>query len=132
MILRSNAEKRFVKAVGLLSVLCLGLFLFRIVFTHSLRYWFISGNLALACASLIFGWLLIERLKTYYWDNWLNLLLTLLWLIFLPNSWYVLTDLIHVYPSSEINQLYDITLISSLVVCGFFLGFSSLYVVHRE
>jgi len=59
-------------------------------------------------------------------------LLTLLWLFFLPNSWYVLTDFIHVYPTGEISQLFDIVLISSLVLSGLAAGFASLYIVHKE
>ncbi|MDB5161253.1 MAG: hypothetical protein JWO96_633 [Candidatus Saccharibacteria bacterium] len=132
MILRSETERRFVTSLGLLSLLCLGLLAFRIVSTGKFQYLFIPGNLALAWASLIFAWLLGHQLKKYRWKSWQNIILTVLWLIFLPNSWYVLTDLIHVYPSGQISQLYDIALVGSLVLSGFFLGFTSLYLVHRE
>ena len=132
MVLRSEIEVRFVKSLGVLSILCLGLAAFRVISAHSFRYLFIPENLALAWASLIFAWILAGRLEQKRWKNWQNLFLTVLWLIFLPNSWYVLTDLIHVYPAGEVSQLYDIALIGCLVLCGFFLGFTSLYIVHRE
>jgi uncharacterized membrane protein len=132
MILRSETERRFVTSLGLLSLLCLGLLAFRIISTHSTKYLFIPGNLALAWASLVFVWLLARGLQRRRWKSWPNGILTALWLIFLPNSWYVLTDLIHVYPSGQISELYDIALVGSLVLCGFFLGFTSLYLFHRE
>jgi uncharacterized membrane protein len=132
MVFRSDTEKRFIVSMVLLSGLCLGLLAFRIISTGTFQYAFIPENLALAWASLVFAWLLGRQLTKGRWKSWQGLFITLLWLIFLPNSWYVLTDLIHVYPSGEISQLYDIALIGSLVLCGFFLGFTSLYLVHRE
>jgi uncharacterized membrane protein len=132
MISLRESEKKFVTSMGLLSLLCLGLFAFRAISSHSLHYIFIPENLILAWVSLIVAWRLKLRLKVSRWRRASNLALTFIWLIFLPNSWYVLTDLVHIYPSGEINQLYDIALIGSLVLCGFFLGFSSLYLIHQE
>jgi uncharacterized membrane protein len=132
MLARSEPEKRFASSMGLLSLLCLGLFGFRAISAHSLHYLFIPENLALAWTSLIMAWWLSDRLKKKPWRSPGNLILTFVWLIFLPNSWYVLTDLVHLYPSGEINQLYDIALIGTLVLCGFFLGFTSLYLIHRQ
>lgn len=131
MVLKSD-ERRFVSSMGLLSLLCLGLFIFRVVSARSWHYVFIPENLTLAWISLVTAWWLRLRLKTTAWKSWSNGLLTFIWLIFLPNSWYVLTDLVHLYPSGEINQLYDIALIGTLVLCGFFLGFTSLYLIHKE
>lgn len=127
-----EVEKRYVQAVGLVSVLCLSLFVIRFAMTGSLRYWFIPENLALAWASLFCAWLLVRQLSVSNWINWRSLILTLLWLIFLPNAWYVLTDFIHVRDTGEINQLFDIVMMSSLVFSGFTLGFTSLYLVHNE
>lgn len=132
MPLRSEIERRFVYSLGLLSGLCLLLLAFRVIVKRSTDYLFIPENLLLAWASLVFAWLLGGRLRHHRWQSPVNLLLTGLWLIFLPNSWYVITDLIHVYPSGEISQLYDITLVGILVLCGFILGFASLFMIHRE
>lgn len=125
-------EFRYLRAVGLVTVLCLILFLLRIAITGSYRYWFIPQNLALAWASLIFAWLLVARLKEHRWLSWQNASLSGLWLAFLPNSWYVLTDFVHVRVNGDISQLYDIVLMTSLVVSGFTLGFTSLYLVHLQ
>lgn len=86
----------------------------------------------LAWLGLVFGWLLIHQLKVTRWASWQNLCLSFLWLFFLPNTWYVLTDFIHVYPTGEISELYDIVMVGSLVITGFILGFTSLFLVHKE
>lgn len=119
-------------AVGSLSGLCIVAYVYRVLITQSFRFGFVFENLALAWLGLVFGWLLVEGLKNRRWLSWQNIGLTVLWLIFLPNTWYVLTDFLHVFPTGEVSELYDIVLISILVINGFILGFASLFLVHRE
>lgn len=128
----SEVEKRFVGFIGWLSLLCISLFLVRVAVTGVWRFSFVVENLALAWLGLFFGWLLANQLLNRNWLSWQNVLLTILWLMFLPNTWYVLTDFIHVSVTGEISQLYDIVLIATLVFSGFIMGFASLFIVHRE
>lgn len=128
----SEVEKRFIKAVGLLSALSVAFYLVRVVATGSWHFIFVPENLALAWLALLFSYLLRQQLKKQSWTSWQNIVLSILWLFFLPNTWYVLTDFVHVDVSGEISQLYDIVMMSSLVFAGFALGFASLYMVHRE
>lgn len=131
-MLRSYTEKKYVEAVGLISFTCLVLFAGRAIITGAPRYWFIPENLLLAWVSLFAAWLLLGNLKRRRWSHWQNIGLSALWLMFLPNSWYVLTDYIHVYPTGEVSEIYDIGLISLLVLSGFTLGFTSLLLIHKE
>lgn len=96
------------------------------------RYWFVPENLLLAWLALFFGWILVKQLERRGWRNWRALSLTGLWTVFLPNAWYVMTDFIHVFDSGEINYLYDIAMITILTLTGFLLGFTSLFIVHRQ
>lgn len=132
MWLRSRTARHYVEALGLVSLLCLAMLGFRAQATGSTRYWFIPENLLLAWAGLAFGWLLVEQLKVRRWLSWQNIIFSVVWLFFLPNTWYVLTDFLHVYPTGEISELYDIAMVGMLVMTGFVLGFTSLYVVHKE
>ena len=127
-----EADFRYLKAVGLISLLCLAFFVVRLVLTGSSAYLFIPGNLALAWLGLFFGWLLVQQLKITRWASWQNIALSFLWLFFLPNTWYVLTDFIHVYPTGDISELYDIVMVGTLVISGFILGFTSLFLIHKE
>jgi len=128
----SGVEKRFLQTLGIFSALCLGLFVFRLLVTGVSRYWFVPENLLLAWLALFFGWVLVRQLQSRGWRNWRSLILTVLWLLFLPNAWYVMTDFIHVFDSGEISYLYDIAMITALTLTGFLLGFTSLFMVHRQ
>jgi len=132
MWLKSETARYYVQALGLVSLLCFALLGLRAQATGTTRYWFIPENLLLAWAGLAFGWLLVRKLQTKRWLSWQNIVLSVLWLFFLPNTWYVITDYLHVYATGEISQLYDIVLVGTLVIVGFTLGFTSLYLVHRE
>lgn len=124
--------KRFGLAMGFLSLVDLLLLAARMAVTGSNRYKFIPWNLALAWLSLLFAGLLVRQLRRSRWLSTPSLLLTFGWLVFLPNTWYVLTDFIHVFPNGEISQLYDIVLISLMVIIGFIIGFAGLFLVHRQ
>jgi uncharacterized membrane protein len=128
----NEVEKRFVKSVGLLSALCIAFFVYRLLITGNWRYNFIFGNLILAWLGLVFGWLLARYLSRNSWMSWQSVGLTILWLAFLPNTWYVLTDYLHVRPTGEVSEIYDIVLIGTLIINGFILGFTSLYLVHKQ
>jgi uncharacterized membrane protein len=132
MVLMGRYGKRFLIAVGLLSLTDLALWVFRVLLTGTSRYSFIPWKLFLAWISLVVAILLVRTLRHFRWRSWRNILLSLLWLAFLPNAWYVLTDFVHITPNGEISQLYDIVLMSLLVFTGFILGFASLFLVHRE
>jgi uncharacterized membrane protein len=128
----SRSQTRFVRSLVLLSGLCLALYIVRGLATHSWQYLFVPENLGLAWLAIGLSWLLVQRLKTSAWSSWQNTALSILWLAFLPNTWYVLTDFVHVGDSAQTSQLYDIVMMGTLVFIGFTLGFSSLYLVHKE
>ena len=128
----SGVEKRYLRTLGLLSGLCLGLFVFRLLVSGVSRYWFVPENLLLAWLALATGWVLVQELERRGWRNWRAMALTGLWLLFLPNAWYVMTDFIHVFDSGEISYLYDIAMITVLTLTGFLLGFTSLFMVYRQ
>jgi uncharacterized membrane protein len=131
-MLLNQYGRRFILAIGWLSLADIALWGLRALVTGSSRYSFIPWNLALAWSSLFFAVNLVRNLKVERWLGWRNISFTVLWLAFLPNAWYVLTDFIHVFPNGEISQLYDIILIWLLVFIGFAIGFAGLFLVHRE
>lgn len=116
----------FANGVGLL------LFFVRVVGAENFRFWFLFWNLLLAAVPLVFSILLVRNLRKMRWMSWQNVSLTFLWLGFLPNSFYIATDLIHIHLTGEINILFDVVLFLSCIFNGYVLGFVSLYMVHRE
>jgi uncharacterized membrane protein len=123
---------RYLLSVGLLSAATMFLLVFRVLLSGTARYWFIPENLILAWICLLIAWITSRQLKLRRWSSWQNLALTFLWLIFLPNAWYVLTDIVHIFPNGEVSQIYDIVLMSLLSLTGFSLGLASLFLIHTE
>lgn len=128
----SRAQIYLFQAFAILSLTSLGLFGLRVQLTDTTRYYFIPGNLLLAWAGLLLGWNLARRMAKQSWSSWPVWGSAVLWLFFLPNTWYTLTDFLHVFPTGEISELFDITLMSSFVWCCFLMGLTSLYLVHKQ
>ena len=108
------------------------LFLLRMVDSGSTRYWFLIWNLILAWLPLGFAILLLSKLKLRPWVDPVCILLSLLWLVFLPNSFYLVSDLIHLQTTAEVSVLYDAVLFTSFIFNGFLAGFISIYLIHKE
>lgn len=107
-------------------------FLMRILAANTVRYSFLSWNLILADVPLILSLVLVRRLAITSWLTWQNMGLTILWLGFLPNSFYLVSDLIHLEATGEVGLLYDIVLFMSFIFNAYTVGFISLYIVHRQ
>lgn len=132
MLPLTQNEQKFIKSVGIISGLCIGLLVIRVIFSGVTRYSYVAENLGLAWLALVFAWVLVKRLEFSRWSSWPNIALSILWLFFLPNTWYVLTDLIHIPTTGEVSVFYDITMLITLVFIGFLLGFCSLFLIHLE
>src|SRR5581483_10375463 len=95
-------------------------------------YAYFIWNLFLAWMPVLFtGWILwVLRRKP--WSSWEGLLATALWLGFLPNSFYMISDFIHLQEVRRVDLLYDVIMFSSFIFNGVLLGFLSLYTVHHQ
>jgi uncharacterized membrane protein len=54
-----------------------------------------------------------------------------LWLLFLPNAPYLVTDFIHLAPDSRVPLWFDFALLAAFASSGLLLGFASVYLVQR-
>lgn len=133
MFLRRLSRRNSILAILLYSsMVSIGFLVVRIIDTHSLIYWYLGWNLVLAWLPLLFvGWLL-RTLSDYPWLNWRPMVLTVLWISFLPNSFYLVSDLIHLQDTASTHILFDSIMIESFAINGLLLGFLSLYLVHVQ
>ena len=91
-----------------------------------------KGNLLLAAIPLLISIWLVQRVAEYGWMKPAQMLLTIFWLSFLPNSFYLITDFIHLRETYEVGLLFDIVLLMSFALNGIVLGFASIYLVHKQ
>lgn len=115
-------------AVAALTALALGLSALGVVLTHRAVHLYLVWNLFLALLPVAFAWGAHLTLESKGWGRaWLP---AGLWLLFLPNSVYILTDFIHL-PYTDRRYVWEHLL---LLVCfsgaGLFAGLLSLRIVH--
>jgi uncharacterized membrane protein len=130
--LTRGSFRRVFGALFLSSSLSIGLFLARASDSGSLRYWFLMWNLLLGWLPLFLAAWLTTNLKTSSWLKPANLALTILWLGFLPNSFYLISDLIHLQGTGEVSILYDVAMFFSFIFNGLLLGYMSIFLVHKQ
>jgi len=121
-----------VTALAYLSAVSVGLFFVGVIFYGTTKFWFLNWNLFLAWLPLLFAWLLTKFLKHGRWLSWQGIVLSFLWLGFLPNSFYIISDLVHLQLASAATALYYTVLILSFGINGLLLGYTSLYLLHKE
>jgi uncharacterized membrane protein len=125
--------ERWPEAVATLasaSLACAALVAVRVTFSQSGDYTFLIWNLVLAWVPFLlalvawFGYQLA-------WPRPVLTALGGLWLLFLPNAPYILTDFIHLgrgYGGAPLA--FDAAAISACALTGLMLGFASLYLIH--
>ncbi len=99
---------------------------------HNMAASYLLWNLLLAWLPLLLALRLMVVLRHKAWSGWEALATTFLWLVFLPNSFYLISDLIHLQDVEPANVLYDSVMFTSFVITGVVLGFSSLYLMHLQ
>lgn len=118
------SNKRLNNLLVLFGIFCLSLSLIRVKLTTSIYLIFLVWNLFLA----VVPFLLTSYLKTInlFENKFKTLVLLSIWLLFLPNSFYIITDFVHLSLSNDHTFWYDLLLISSYASLGFLLGIISL------
>ncbi|NOT36693.1 MAG: DUF1361 domain-containing protein [Saprospiraceae bacterium] len=90
-------------------------------------YNFLLFNLFLGFVPLLVA-LILSGVKNKI-NNFLLFLGCGLWLLFYPNSTYMITDLIHIEPNEQ-AVVYDTLIIFSISILSLFFGFFSLRIIH--
>lgn len=126
-----SQRQSLVRALIVSNAVSLILFGLRVVGTDNTQYWFLFWNLLLAWVPVLLAWLLVRSLKDRSWKEPLPMVLTFLWLGFLPNSFYIMSDLIHLKNTGEIGLLFDSVFFLSFIWNGGVAGMLSLVWVHK-
>ena len=132
LTVHTHRYKRLIYALILTNFVSVLLFGLRFIGAEDIRYWFMLWNLTLAWVAPLIAWWLARRLSKTSWRTWQNIALTVLWLGFLPNSFYMVSDLIHVQQTGEVSIIFDAVLFTSFIFNGFIAGFMGVMLLHRQ
>lgn len=113
----------------LASALCLGGLVARWVYAEADAYRFLPWNLFLAWIPLLAAVAVYDRARR---GTPLARLVPLgvVWLLFLPNAPYLLTDYVHLGSRTDAPLWFDIVLFGSFAWTGMLLGFLSIFVMQ--
>lgn len=121
----SNIIKKydFIFLLTGMCLFCFALFAFRSLVTHTTYYFFLNWNLFLAGIPWVTSIIIISVREK---NIMLKFFLFILWLLFFPNSLYIITDLFHLRNETAFPIWYDFILITSYAWTGMVMGFASL------
>ena len=112
--------------LAVLLAWCAALYFVRVLRSGSIVYAFLMWNLLLASIPL-YATARLERQRSAPMQAlWLAI-----WLAFLPNAPYIVTDFVHLRPRPSIPLWYDIALLASCAATGVLLGYASVADVQR-
>ena len=128
---RRFRKERFVVLAGLggASALALGLELVRERHYGTIDFRFLVWNLVLAWVPMVLALVVYDGYRRRRALLRLSPALVL-WLLFLPNAPYIVTDFVHLDASSAAPLWFDGIELSAFAWTGMLLGFVSLYLVH--
>ena len=115
------------------SVVSIAVLAARAITSESYRYFFLIWNLILAWIPFLLAWLTFVSVRL---PRMLKIVLTagsaMLWLLFLPNAPYILTDFIHLaQPDTNVPVWYDVIMLLWFGWNGMLLGIISLYFMQE-
>jgi uncharacterized membrane protein len=127
-----SARVKLCLMLGVASLVSFGLYAVGALSNHNAAFSYLPTNLLLAWIPLLAALWLERTLHHNLWSSWYALGVTLLWLVFLPNAFYMVSDYIHLNEAARVDVLYDVVMFTSFIMNSLFLGFLSLYIVHWE
>jgi uncharacterized membrane protein len=125
----SDRRIAVVASLAILSLFVVAMIAFRILYTQTSEHSAIAWNLLLAWIPFALALIVYERARAGI-SNLSLVAVTMLWLLFLPNAPYIVTDLKHVGRGGGVPVLYDVLLLSAAAWTGLLLGLTSLFLMH--
>ena len=123
-------NKKISQLLATMIAFCGLLFVIRATNTQTLMYGFLLWNLFLACVPLLVSSAILVSLQIR--EHKVKLVGALLiWLLFLPNSFYLLTDFEHLSRFPTVPFWFDLILLSSFAMTGIYAGLLSLVQVEK-
>ncbi len=126
----SHLPRQFTVSASLIlsSALCVFILAVRVIHTGRDTFSFLAFNLFLAWLPLISAFMayqLHQRMPGRF--RVLPLICMGIWIVFLPNAPYLITDLVHLTPRNDLAFWFDLTMFVAFAVTGLLCGLVSLH-----
>lgn len=115
-----------------LTIASLLMWLVAALANNSYDYWYLLWNTLLAWVPFLLGFLVIAMSRMHGWRSWKTIVSGAAWLGFLPNTFYMVTDYIHLQEFVRTDVMLDIVMFTMFVITGLSLGFASVLMIHQE
>jgi uncharacterized membrane protein len=125
-VLKTEILRLLLTSVGFSFILLLA----RTVYTGGLTFTFLVWNLFLAFVPFFLSYSLTLR-PAWMERKWKFVAVFTTWLLFIPNSFYMLTDLFHLYDSFSVPRWYDLLLILSFAWNASLMGILSVRHIEK-
>ena len=123
-------QTKITTVLAVFTAFCMGMEGMRMYRSESPSYIFLIWNLFLAWIPYLLS---LQFMKLDIRESRVGAaLLLLLWILFLPNGPYIITDLIHLRPRAGAPMWYDVLLISTIAWNGLLLTLLSVGNIHRR
>jgi len=128
---RRHPNERLLVLLGLslASALCAAVELLRERHFGDYSFRFLLWNLTLAWIPLLVALVVYDSYRRGVRPGFLTPAV-LVWLLFMPNAPYIVTDFVHLTPTAPAPLWFDAVVISAFAWTGMLLGFASLYLLH--
>ncbi len=127
-----STRARLALALAAASLVSCGFFVVDALRDHTGKFYYLIWNLILAWIPLLLMLWLEKALRRKIWSSWETLGITALFVGFLPNTFYMTTDVMHIAEGPHIDLVFDIITFSSFIINAFMLGLISLFLFHTE
>ncbi len=122
-------RKKLFLLLLLLSFICLFIGALRIQITGNLKGLFLAWNLFLAWVPFLIAYFASQQEQKVRPLKLIAILF--IWLLFLPNAPYIITDLIHLRPRDGVPLWFDAIVIFLFAFHGLLLGITSSLFIHE-
>lgn len=113
------------------SLIAISMLLLRVKLTHSIYLLFLLWNLFLAAIPYSLSTIIKTDFRLRR-SNLKNLGIIIIWLLFIPNTFYLITDFVHLNPSNLYRYIFDFALLSSFTIAGFYFGILSINTIYKQ
>jgi uncharacterized membrane protein len=131
-LIKNDFDRRLLWAIAFCVALSVFFYAMAMFMTEPQDIWYLLPNLLLAGVPLLLTYPLLSAVRKYGWLNLRSAIWGLMWLGFLPNSFYIVSDSIHLLDQPHtLDPLFGMVLFGLFGFAGMSIGFVCLYFVHR-